>query len=169
MSQALRHPTRIGATLPSSKGLAKSIAHHTSKLMARYPGAALVEAGAGTGSLSAGLLHHSPLLVEPNAEFAAKLRGSFPDINVTESCITQVLGQADHTIVLVMSIPLLCHPLKREIKASVKDAYTRGKLAGCVTYSYGYRNPYKGLPFVSRQCADFICMNLPPASVWIHE
>ncbi|HTS93996.1 MAG TPA: methyltransferase domain-containing protein [Stellaceae bacterium] len=79
----LRHPLSVGELAPTSRWVAQAVA---ARLELRRPGA-VVELGAGTGSLTRGLLAagcppNRLVAIELDPEFAALLRRRFPGIAV---------------------------------------------------------------------------------------
>ena len=115
----LQKPLRIAATNPSSARLADALARCVE--LAR-PGPVL-ELGAGTGSLTRGLLRAGCppdriIALERERRLAAMLRRDFPEITLIEGDATRIdeylAGRVQRLCAVVSSLPLKWFPLSEQ-------------------------------------------------------
>lgn len=119
----LRHPLAVAELAPSSRWVAKAVA---ARLALDRPGA-VVELGAGTGSLTHGLLAagcpaERLVAIELDAEFAALLRRRFPRISVIAGDagkLAELLGRIGiaRAATVVSSLPIRWFP--REVQTAI--------------------------------------------------
>jgi phosphatidylethanolamine/phosphatidyl-N-methylethanolamine N-methyltransferase len=170
--QLLRGPQAISAVAPSSPALARAMAAPL------VPGMKVAEFGPGTGALTAGILARVPAqdvtLFEMNAEFAAHLAATLPEVTVHNAPAQEIgrLGGRDFDAV-VSGLPLLSMPesLREDIYAAAFDALKPGGFV--VQFTYGPRPPLpadlcKRLGLIAAT-GPRIWLNLPPARVYIYS
>jgi phosphatidylethanolamine/phosphatidyl-N-methylethanolamine N-methyltransferase len=174
LKSLLKAPLKMGAFLPSSKGLAEMVSRH---VCAPDNGGYILEIGAGTGSLTKAILNRgvcsSQLLVlEMQPVLANFLRNLFPDISVIEGDAKNlpfilpehVIGKV-HTI--VSGIPMVnlkfqdqlaiieaCKQVLMPSGSIIQFTYRPGSPLSCE--KFGMRKKYLGS----------VLRNIPPASVW---
>jgi phosphatidylethanolamine/phosphatidyl-N-methylethanolamine N-methyltransferase len=173
LSRWLKAPNLIGAVAPSSRALARAMAHEIDPA-----GSGLViELGGGTGSITQALLERGVaperlVVVERDRTLAAVLRHRFPNVRV-------VLGDAGELSTLlrplsircadavVSSLPLLSMPkaLRRRI---VRESFALlGEHGTLVQFTYGVASPLAAPEFgLKAEIAERIWLNFPPAAVW---
>jgi phospholipid N-methyltransferase len=92
LSEYARHPLTMGSVAPSSRRLAEAM---TSIVPSVVPGQAIVELGAGTGAITHGIRRAWPenpiLAIEKSPRLASRLRTRFPDIEVLQGCVSDIL------------------------------------------------------------------------------
>lgn len=175
-----RAPRRVGAVAPSSLRLALAMAREVPA------GRGLVvELGAGTGSITAGLLRaggieaRSLVVVERDPALARRLERRFPGCIVLcgDACglpeLLEQHGIREPVKAVVSSLPLLAMaPAHRARLIRGVRKLIRGGGA-MVQYTYGVRCP---VPRRTLACGGVrarrmsrVWRNLPPASVWRFE
>ncbi len=175
----IRAPLRTGAVIPSGMGLARAMAEQVD--FARD--GAIVEVGAGTGSVTRALLDWGVpperlVVVERNAAFCRHLRAKFDDLLVVQGdarYLQSLLARHDVQRVgtVVSSLPLLSLSGTAQ-QAILKESFDMLGTAGSyVQFTYGLLSPVdrslrRSLGLRGR-LADRIWRNLPPASVWCYE
>lgn len=172
----LAHPLKVGAVLPSSPALARLIARQI-KL---GPDEALVELGAGTGSVTkalvkAGIPKDRLFVVEIDADMCNFLRKQLPQVQVIHgdaSHLSDLIPARWHGKIptIISGIPMLNLPLDVQQRLT-KDWFNVLKPGGNIlqfTYSLvsplpesklGLKGWRKGIAF----------LNVPPAWVWSYE
>jgi len=161
----IKNPRRMGACVPSSKFLSKSIVDVVKTLTP----VSIVELGAGVGAITKYLSKLEPLLVDIDKDFCKILEHKFPHLVIVNACALDHLKNIDHKIGLVISIPLINNPFKRMLTKELKDMYARGLLEWCVIYTYGLKNPLTAIGFLKEVRHKFVFYNIPPASIWVYS
>jgi phosphatidylethanolamine/phosphatidyl-N-methylethanolamine N-methyltransferase len=169
---ALKRPAHVGALVPSSRHLARGMAHRVGRP------SRLIELGAGTGAVTAALQEarpHVPLqVVELEPDLAARLRRRFPGVPVHCAAAHEVLHAlraAPKATVVVSSLPFrsLPEPLRSKTLRALLDFLEVHPSRSLVQYTYQPRAPFE-LPANSRlrwRLLEVIWRNLPPAGVWM--
>ncbi len=168
---ALCRPGTIGAILPSSQRLAEAMAR------AAHGCSALIELGAGTGSITAALRRHHqdvPLrVVELQARLAQHLRQRFPEVEVCQAPAHQVLAGAHGGppgLVLVSSLPFRSLPPRLRLRSSlaIERLLCERPDSRLVQYSYQPREPFalRHAGQLAWRRLDTVWGNAPPAWVW---
>lgn len=172
----LAHPLKVGAVLPSSPALARLVARQV-PLRADQ---AVVEVGAGTGSVTKGLLEAGVppdrlFVVEIDADLCAFLRKQVPQaqvINGDASRLSELLpGKWLGKISTVISgIPMVTLPL--DVQQRFVDAWfgvmaPEGRMLQ-YTYSLVSPLPESKLGIKGRR-KGIAMLNVPPAWVWSYE
>ena len=168
----LANPLQMGSVVPSSPALCRRIA----ALVARDPGEAVLELGAGTGVVSRALLDSGVpperlLALEIVPDMADHLRRALPGVGVLCGDAfdsSRVVPQRWHGRIgtVICGIPLVLLPIaqqRRFIEAVETVAPGRGFLL--YTYCITSPLPYRKLGLAARREA-WTPWNLPPASVW---
>lgn len=168
----MANPLQMGSVVPSSPALCRRIAAQ----VARGPGEAVLELGAGTGVVSRALLDAGVpperlLVVEIVPDMADHLRGALPGVEVL--CgdafdLGRVLPERWHGRIgtAICGVPLVLLPIaeqRRFVEAVEAVAPGRGFLL--YTYCITSPLPHRALGLAARREA-WTPWNLPPASVW---
>jgi phosphatidylethanolamine/phosphatidyl-N-methylethanolamine N-methyltransferase len=169
----LDNPLRVGAVVPSSGALARLMA----SLVSLRSGEAILELGAGTGSVTTALLEIGVprdrlYVIELDARLHGYLQKRFPGVTVLRGDATDArellpphrVGQIS---TVVSSLPL--RPMKFATQRALVDAVFDVLTPGGAMLQYTYP-PGKPLPAdrlgLDVTCVGRIWLNLPPASVW---
>lgn len=168
----LANPLQMGSVVPSSPTLCRRIA----ALVARRPGEAVLELGAGTGVVSRALLDAGVpperlLVVEIVPDMAEHLRRALPGVDVL--CgdafdLGRVLPKRWHGRIgtAICGIPLVLLPVAEQKRfVDAVEAVAPGR--GFLLYTYCITSPlaHRRLGLAARREA-WTPWNLPPASVW---
>lgn len=164
--QALRHPLKVGAVLPSSNRLGRAMARTLEEVLTEP--LHIVELGPGTGQITKHLLKSNLTLVEINCRFSQLLARDYPDATVFTGSAVDFFSQANAPCAVVSSIPLLNNPEAGAIRQAVAKAYETGLIQYLITYSYGSHSPFAGCGFATEKRVRFVALNLPPARVWLY-
>lgn len=176
LRQWARHPSQIGAVVPSGRLLARVMAGELGPL----GNGTVIELGAGTGTvtralLAAGVRRDRLLIVERNPQMAEYLRRRFPGARVIEGDAFRLkevvpAEERNRVAAIVSGLPLL---LIRDAKryALLKQAFEfLGDGRPFVQFTYGPLSPVPR-PVLKRlglsaTRVDLVWRNLPPATVW---
>jgi phosphatidylethanolamine/phosphatidyl-N-methylethanolamine N-methyltransferase len=171
----LRKPLQIAAICPSSDHLADAFA----RLVDLRRAGAVLELGAGTGSLTRGLLRggcppERLVVLEREPLLAALLRRDFPAIDVIEgdaTRITQYLAGRGiaHLATVVSSLPIKWFPeaAQRAIVLGCLQRLGAGGYFLQVTNAFGSPVAIDGLGIEGSE-ARRVWRNLPPAQIWAY-
>lgn len=172
LRQMVQSPAGVGAIAPSSRILARRMAHEIDPT-----NGPVVEIGPGTGAitrhiLAAGVAPSDLSLFEMNRAFCARLVQKFPDIHV-HNRMAQEMGSLgiNNLGAVVSGLPLLNMPVQvqQDIAESVFSALKPG--APMIQFTYGTKPP-----LAPEICARLglewsksrrIWFNLPPATVYV--
>jgi len=168
----LQDPFQVASIVPSSRALAKLMATDL------YPGARVVELGAGTGTLTQAILERGVRaadlhLVEQNDAFASILRMRFPGATIVHGdaqTLNETLGELAGRVDFVISgLPILW--FSRDKKTRILDAtFTLLKRGGAL-----HQFTYVGRPPVGNRLMRSLrleakllgfAVNFPPAFVY---
>ncbi|MCD8503955.1 MAG: hypothetical protein LRY56_11420 [Burkholderiaceae bacterium] len=164
--QALRHPLKVGAVLPSSNRLGLAMARTLFEALGdELP---IVELGPGTGQITKHLPKTNLTLVEINHRFSKLLARAYPDATVFTGSAVEFFSQSTAPCAVVSSIPLLNNPEAGEVRQTMARAYEKGLIKNLITYSYGSHSPFAGCGFAVERQVRFVALNLPPARVWLY-
>jgi phospholipid N-methyltransferase len=174
-SELLANPRAVGAACPSSPLLARRIA----SLVGRPRHSYVIELGAGTGAITAGLLRRGLpaerlIVLERSSAMVRLLRRRFPSVHVIEgdaadiqSIVRQQLGLTTSDFShIVSSLPLrsIPRPASERIAAAIQDFLCHG--ARLIQYSYDLRNGSTGwFERLGHVHSSVIWLNVPPARV----
>ncbi len=169
----LAHPLRVGSIIPSSKALARLVAKNT----VHSRDDIVVELGAGTGTITRGLLdagldERNLFLVEVDKDMLACLRRRFPKATVIDGDATrpseilppEVVGRVDS---LISGIPALQFPLDKQ-RAYMDECFAVTKPDGIVVqYTYSLKSPlpHEKLGLLGQRLGIAVA-NFPPAHLW---
>jgi phospholipid N-methyltransferase len=170
----LRDPRRVGAIAPASRGLANAVATEARRNLAPL----IIEAGAGTGAITAQLLRTSGaarvVVYERDTHYARLLRARYPTLEIRNQCVSMARRlqlEADAPLSIVSSLPLLSMPQhERQICVDtfleLLDHHRDSRLVQ-YTYAHPWQRPFEvhGGRLHWRRAAS-IWKNLPPAHVW---
>jgi len=172
----IEKPLHMGAVMPSSKLLARTMAQYVDVESA----GPVVELGPGTGAITNALIEHGVdqkrlVLVEYNPGFCALLRDRYPHAKVVQGdayklrdSLWKVLDVPASAV--VSGLPLVTKPMLTRLKL-IRDAFVAlAPGAPFVQFTYSVAPPIpKSLPGVSTEASERIWMNLPPARVWVYR
>lgn len=172
----IEKPLHMGAVMPSSKLLARTMAQYVDVESA----GPVVELGPGTGAITNALIEHGVdqkrlVLVEYNPGFCALLRDRYPHAKVVQGdayklrdSLWKVLDVPASAV--VSGLPLVTKPMLTRLKL-IRDAFMAlAPGAPFVQFTYSVAPPIpKSLPGVSTEASERIWMNLPPARVWVYR
>ena len=166
----LDNPRGVSAPAPSSAALAKAIAEEVD---ASVPGL-VVELGAGTGAVTAGLaargLGSRMVAVEQDESFASMVKARFPLIDVRQGdalLFDSFLPPEAEIAAVVSGLPLLNFPLPAR-KALLARARARLQPQGVfVQLSYSWKPPVP--PNGAKLSRRLVLRNFPPACVWTYR
>lgn len=172
----IEKPLHMGAVMPSSRILARTMAHYVD-LTSNGP---VVELGPGTGAITAALVERGVdqsrlVLVEYNPGFCALLRERYPLAKIVQGDayrLRETLWNALSTpaAAVVSGLPLVTKPMLTRLRL-IRDAFAAlAPGAPFVQFTYSVVPPIpKSLPGVSTEASERIWMNLPPARVWVYR
>ena len=171
----LQKPLRIAAANPSGPRLADAFAHCVDL---DRPGAVL-ELGAGTGSLTRGLVRAGCppgriIAVEREPRLVAVLRSEFPTMRVIEGDATRIdeyfAGRGEQLAALVSSLPIKWFPLEKQ-RAIVEPCLELLGPAGRffqMTNAFSSPLQMERLGIAGREICR-VWLNLLPAQIWAYS
>ena len=171
--QWLRSPKSMGSIIPSSRALARAVAHQ----VVWQPGQVVVELGAGTGAISqaltdSGLPPEAMMMIELDRSLFEYLRERFPQMRVVNGDATRLVDilrqQGVGEVGTVISgLPMVNMPLAFQ-RAIVEQGLAAIAPGGCMLqYSYSPIAPIPAKKLgVDVKLVKFVLRNLPPATVW---
>jgi len=178
LSEYAKNPRAIGAVAPSSRALADGMADTVPTLRR---GDVVIELGSGTGSITHSILtawpHARVIAVEKNSRMVAKLRRRFRDVDVIESCVTELsprlddLGVDRDRIGAVLSgLPMLSFAgdFRSEVLAAIHEVVPRSGVFIQFTYS-GRAWRHLEVPGFRLVTARRVMRNFPPATILCFE
>ena len=172
LREAIIHPSAVGALFPSSKRLANALAQQIS----RNNSGLIIELGAGTGAITAALLHqknpqHELIVIERSAKLAEHLIRRFPNVSVIQGDaghLHQLLDQYASIPVqaIVSSLPLrsLPAPTVKKIGREIDQILKQGSLFVQYTYSL-WGETLAPSPHLKLIHSQWIWRNLPSARI----
>jgi phosphatidylethanolamine/phosphatidyl-N-methylethanolamine N-methyltransferase len=171
----LQKPLRIAAASPSGSHLADALAHCVEL---ERPGL-ILELGAGTGSLTRGLVRagcppERIIAVEREARLAAVLRREFPRATVIEGDATRIgqylAGRVERLSTVVSSLPIKWFPLEaqRAVVEPCLDLLGPGGRFLQVTNAFSSPLPRGRLEICGREIGR-VWRNLLPAQIWSYS
>lgn len=172
----MANPLKVGAVLPSSPALARLVARQ----VRLNPHEAVVELGAGTGSvtkalLRAGIPAERMFVIEIDPALCTFLRRQFPQAQVIQGDATRLtdlvpwkwVGKVSYVISGIPMVPIPLEIQRKMIKAWF-DVMTPNGLLLQYTYSLVSPIPEKKLGVKGRR-RGLAVLNLPPAWVWSYR
>lgn len=172
----LAHPLKVGALLPSSPALAKLVARN----VARRPDQAVVELGAGTGSvtkqlLKAGIPADRLFVVELDGDLARFLQRNHPQIKVIQGDagrLSDLIPREWHGRIgtVISGIPMVTLPesLQQRIIDQAFAVMPPGGQLLQYTYSLVSPIPERRHGLKGHRCGIAVA-NIPPAWVWRYK
>lgn len=171
----LTNPREVGAALPSSKQLAKTMANYIPLKKNHL----VIELGPGTGVITKAILHRgikseNLIMIEQSKYLAKSLSQQFPQIKVILGSATQLeelLKELDKPIsAIISSLPLLSLSvfnkkiiLNKIEKILSPDGYF-------IQYTYGNRDPCSNyFSKLKKIDSKKIWKNFPPARVFVYS
>jgi phosphatidylethanolamine/phosphatidyl-N-methylethanolamine N-methyltransferase len=171
----IEKPLRMGAVMPSSKVLARTVARYVDP----HSSAPVIELGPGTGAITDALIAHGVaekrlVLVEFDPGFCALLRERYPQATVIQGDaynLDVTLSELkEPAAAMVSGLPLVTKPMLIRLKL-MRDAFLKMEAgAPFIQFTYSVAPPIpKSLPGIHTQASDRVWMNLPPARVWVYR
>lgn len=175
----LRSPLKMGAALPSSRGLARAMAAQVD--LSRE--GAIVELGAGTGVvtqalLEAGVAHDRLLVIERDKKLHSLLNAIFHDLKILCADAMELEDVLKNSSVskvnaIVSSLPFISMPTAVRDGIQEQMAKVIGDLGIIVQFTYGpkspiNRNEMKRYGLVGQR-VKLVLVNVPPAHVWVYK
>ena len=167
----LKSPGMIGAIAPSSLHLAHAMARQIA-----HP-QALVEVGAGTGSITRSLVHQFPsvplLIFEQDLVLAQHLHTQFPKAKTVADYLHHkeaLLKALPENTTMVSSVPFRSIPKKvaQPTIDVILDFLKKSEKRKLVQFTYGLREPFDVAPLeFSWLRTSWVWRNAPPAFVWV--
>ena len=174
LGRFLRNPVSIGSLVPSSTFLAKAMAESVVQSLSADD--YVLEVGAGTGSLTQGLLQYGVnperlICLESDANLVKILKGRFKDLSIVNGNVCflrEIVPHLEKKVGAVVSgLPLRNFSMLVKEKI-VKDSFFLMKEKGLFyQFTYGYKSPLKGFDLREKKFA-FVWRNFPPASLWCY-
>jgi len=172
----IEKPLSIGAVMPSSKVLART--------MARYVDPAsngpVIELGPGTGPVTEALVEHGVdpkrlILVEFDADFCRLLRTRYPEATVVQGDAYRLRRLLETYVkesasAIVSGLPLVTKPVRTRLRLISDAMALLAPGAPFVQFTYAMVTPIpKALSGITAQASELIWMNVPPARVWVYR
>ena len=172
----IANPLKVGALLPSSPALARLVARNVEI----GPEDAVIEVGAGTGSITEALLERGIppeqlFVIEIDADMCTYLRKQMPQVQVIHGDagrLTDIVPSRWHGKVstVVSGIPMITLPFDAQQRL-IRSWFGITKAGGQMlqyTYSLVSPNPEDKLGLRVRRCG-MAFLNVPPASVFAYR
>ena len=172
----IANPLKVGALLPSSPALARLVARNVEI----GPDDAVIEVGAGTGSLTEGLVNagiprERLFVIEIDTDMCAYLRKKFPQVQVIHGDagrLMDIVPSRWHGKVstVVSGIPMITLPFEAQQRL-IRSWFSIVKPGGQMlqyTYSLISPIPEPKLDLTVRRCG-MAFLNVPPASVFSYR
>ncbi len=169
LQQWLKTPAMVGAILPSSQHLARAMAHHAGETDA------LVELGAGTGTITRELVRQHPgvplILFEQNSTLAGRLHSHFPHAEIIAECFHQRadrLAQLPERTVFVSSLPFRSLPASIAIPTitALNRLLSGHPQRRLIQFTYQPRAPFRAPAGLAWHRYVTVWRNAPPAGIW---
>lgn len=175
----LRAPLKMGAIVPSSRGLARALA---AQVDIDQPGL-IIELGAGTGVVTNALLEAniSPrrlLVIEREPKLCGILAVQFPDLDIRCEDATHLdalmekMGNPEISAI-VSSLPMITLPKSVTAVIQKKMAKLIGENGVIVQFTYGAKSPLNRNELrkyhVVGKRVKIVLTNVPPAHVWVYR
>jgi phosphatidylethanolamine/phosphatidyl-N-methylethanolamine N-methyltransferase len=171
----IEKPLHMGAVMPSSKALARTIARYVDP----HSQGPVIELGPGTGAITdaliaRGIAEKRLVLVEFDPGFCALLRERYPQATVVQgdayNLDVTLAEMKEPAAAMVSGLPLVTKPMLVRLKL-MRDAFLKMEAgAPFIQFTYSVAPPIpKSLPGIHTQASDRVWMNLPPARVWVYR
>jgi phosphatidylethanolamine/phosphatidyl-N-methylethanolamine N-methyltransferase len=171
VAEYARHPRSIGALIPSSRALARTMTESIPRLADRD---VIVELGPGTGAITRAIVSAYPrnrvIAVEKNARLAAMLRERYPRIQVAQTCVSTIssdlhIPKGYRIGAVVSSLPMLSFdaPLRRRVLDAICGVLDERAVYVQFTYSRAaWDFAPEGLRLIDTRR---VMRNVPPATI----
>lgn len=171
----LQKPLRIASTNPSGSRLADAIA----RCVELDRGGPVLELGAGTGSLTRGLIRAGCppdriIAIEREQRLVAMLRDAFPGMTVIEGDATRIkdylMGRVERLSAVVSSLPIKWFPVEaqRAIVEPCLDLLGPGGQFLQMTNAFSSPLRMDSLDIAGREICR-VWLNLLPAQIWSYS
>jgi len=172
----IEKPLHMGAVMPSSRLLARTMAHYVD-IHSTGP---VIELGPGTGAITNALVEHGVeqkrlVLVEFDPGFCALLRERYPHAKVVQGDAYRLRDSLwdvleEPATAVVSGLPLVTKPMLTRMKL-IRDSFNLLEPGSpFVQFTYSVAPPIpKSLPGVDTEASERIWMNVPPARVWVYR
>jgi phosphatidylethanolamine/phosphatidyl-N-methylethanolamine N-methyltransferase len=172
----IEKPLSIGAVMPSSKVLARTMAHYVDTAS----NAPVIELGPGTGPVTEALVKHGVdpkrlVLVEFNPDFCRLLRTRYPEATVVQGDAYRLRRLLETYVkepasAIVSGLPLVTKPVRTRLRLISDAMALLAPGAPFVQFTYAMVTPIpKALSGITAQASELIWMNVPPARVWVYR
>jgi phosphatidylethanolamine/phosphatidyl-N-methylethanolamine N-methyltransferase len=169
-------PLSTGAVMPSSKALARTMAHYVDP-QASGP---VIELGPGTGPVTEALVQRGVdpsrlVLVEFNTDFCRLLRTRYPAATVVQGDAYRLRRLLETYVrepaaAVVSGLPLVTKPLRTRLRLIADAMGLLAPGAPFVQFTYAMVPPIpKALSGIKAEASELIWLNLPPARVWVYR
>jgi phosphatidylethanolamine/phosphatidyl-N-methylethanolamine N-methyltransferase len=172
----IANPLKVGALLPSSRALARLVARNVEI----GPDDAVIEVGAGTGSItkalvSAGIPRDRLFVIEIDADLCTYLRKQFPQVQIIHGDAGRLLDIVPsrwhgRVSTVISGIPMITLPFDAQQRL-IRSWFSITKPGGQMlqyTYSLISPIPEARLGLNVRRCG-MAFLNVPPASVFSYR
>jgi phosphatidylethanolamine/phosphatidyl-N-methylethanolamine N-methyltransferase len=171
----LQKPLQIAAITPSSSHFAGAMA----RLVDLGRPGPILELGAGTGSLTRGLLHagcppERLIALEREAPLAASLRRNFPRISTIVGDATALedhldARRIDRLCAVVSSLPIKWFPVAAQ-RTVIEPCLARlGRHGRFLQMTNAFSSPLAIAPLgIAGSRVAFVWRNLPPSQIWAY-
>ncbi|MDQ3281555.1 MAG: methyltransferase domain-containing protein [Acidobacteriota bacterium] len=172
IAEYARNPRSIGAIVPSSRALARTMTESVPRLGERD---LIIELGSGTGAITSAIVdawpRHKVIAVEKNPRLAARLRQRFPRIEVAETCVTRIateltIPKGYRVGAVLSSLPMVSFDasLRRRVFNAIHDVLDQDAVFVQFTYSPSAWDGFApaGLTLVDTKR---VMRNVPPATI----
>ncbi len=171
----IEKPLHMGAVMPSSKVLARTVARYVDP----HSDGPVIELGPGTGAITDALIARGVaekrlVLVEFDPGFCALLRERYPQATVIQgdayNLDLTLAEMKEPAAAMVSGLPLVTKPMMIRMKL-MRDAFLKMEAgAPFIQFTYSVAPPIpKSLPGIQTQASARVWMNLPPARVWVYR
>jgi phosphatidylethanolamine/phosphatidyl-N-methylethanolamine N-methyltransferase len=172
IAEYARSPRSIGAIIPSSRALARTMTESVPRLGDRD---LIIELGSGTGAITSAIVaawpRHKVIAVEKNPRLAARLRQRFPRIDVAETCVSHIATELEipkgyRVGAVLSSLPMVSFDaaLRRRVFHAICDVLDPRAVFVQFTYSPSAWDGFapEGLTLVDTKR---VMLNVPPATI----
>jgi phosphatidylethanolamine/phosphatidyl-N-methylethanolamine N-methyltransferase len=171
----IKKPLAVGAVTPSSKPLARTMAHYVDP----DGTGPVIELGPGTGPITDALVERGVkpsrlVLVEFNPTFCQLLRQRYPEAAVIQADAYRLhdsLGEITRhqASAIVSGLPLMTKPLRMRLRLLREALAMLQPQAPFVQFTYAVVPPIPKLAGVKVEASERIWRNMPPARVWVYR
>ncbi|MDO4642787.1 MAG: phospholipid methyltransferase [Cardiobacteriaceae bacterium] len=172
----IRHPKGMGSLVPSSPALARAMCRVAQQY--GHPDSLVIEAGAGTGSITRELVAHYPIerliISEINPRLVRRLRSRFKNYNIRRGRVEALEAwQEEYPKTIVSSLPFRSLPpeVGRGIETVFFRALDENPDSILVQFTYGQKSPLVLPPHLGIQGkrVTHAWLNFPPAHIWVYR